>query len=118
VDDVIAAPGAKQVGQDAHAEHERRKDPSPPTGGVESHAWARCQDPDTWVEIQQLPSLPLAECQVGDLVAFIDKALGQVSVPALGTADGVRKQAVVDDADAHPASISSDERAGLAAPLI
>ena len=48
-----------------------------------------------------LAALPLAQRQVGDLVALGGQALGEVAIPALAAADGVREQAVVDDADAH-----------------
>ena len=46
-------------------------------------------------------AIPLAQRQVGDLVPVRGQPLGQVAVPALGPADGVRKQAVVDEADPH-----------------
>ena len=46
---------------------------------------------------------PLAQRQVVDLVALGGEPLGEVAVPALGAADGVREQAVVDDADPHAA---------------
>ena len=46
---------------------------------------------------------PLAQRQVGDLVAVGAEPLGEVAVPALGAADGVGEEAVVDEADAHGA---------------
>ena len=52
-----------------------------------------------------LAALPLAQRQVGDLVALGRQALGEVAIPALGAPDGVGEEAVVDDADAHRASI-------------
>ena len=45
--------------------------------------------------------VPLPQRQVGDLVAVGGQPLGQVAVPALGAPDGVRVEAVVDEADAH-----------------
>ena len=45
--------------------------------------------------------IPLAERDVRHLVAVSRESLGQSSVEALGPADGVRVQAVVDDADPH-----------------
>ena len=53
----------------------------------------------------RLAALPLAQRQVGDLVALGREALGEVAIPALAAADRVREQAVVDDADAHSGSI-------------
>ena len=57
------------------------------------------------------PRVPLAQGQVGDLVALRRQALGEVAIPALGAADGVGEKAVVDDADAHSGSIISRIRA-------
>ena len=48
-----------------------------------------------------LAALPLAQRQVRDLVAVGGEPLAEVAVPALGAADGVREQAVVDEADPH-----------------
>ena len=47
---------------------------------------------------------PLAQRQVGHLVAVGGEPLGEVAVPALGAADGVGEEAVVDEADAHRAA--------------
>ena len=46
-----------------------------------------------------VPARPLAQREVGDLMAVRGEALGEVAVPALGPADGVGEQAVVDEAD-------------------
>ena len=46
-------------------------------------------------------TIPLAQRQVGDLMSLGGEPLRQASVPALGAADRVREQAVVDEADAH-----------------
>ena len=66
----------------------------------------RAHDPHPLVDLRALAALPLAQRQVGDLVTLGRQALGQVAVPALGPADGVGVEAVVDDAHPHPASIS------------
>jgi hypothetical protein len=50
--------------------------------------------------------LPLPQRQIGHLVPGGREALGEVAVPALGAADGVGEQAVIDQADAHAASAS------------
>src|SRR2546421_2386802 len=49
--------------------------------------------------------MPLAQGQIADLVAILREASGEIAIPALGTPDSVRKQAVVDDTNAHAASI-------------
>ena len=46
---------------------------------------------------------PLAQREVADLVTVGGEALREVAIPALGPADGMREQAVVDEADAHEA---------------
>src|SRR5215471_8261754 len=45
--------------------------------------------------------IPLEERQVRDAVPAARDVLGEVAVPPLGPADGVRVQAVEDEADAH-----------------
>ena len=49
-------------------------------------------------------AVPLAQREVGDLVPVGGEPLREVAVPALGAADGVREQAVVDEADPHARS--------------
>src|SRR5439155_15141172 len=44
---------------------------------------------------------PLAHRYVGDRVTRRRQTLGERPIPALGPSDGVRVEAVVDDADAH-----------------
>jgi hypothetical protein len=48
------------------------------------------------VEVRALAAIPLAQGEVGDLVPLLGEPLGEVAVPALGAADGVRVEAVVD----------------------
>ena len=62
-------------------------------GPALDHAHAR--------DLGALAAVPLAQRQVGDLVPVGGQPLGEVAVPALGAADGVGEQAVVDEADAH-----------------
>jgi len=50
-------------------------------------------------------------------VALGCEPLGQVAVPPLGTADGVREQAVVDEADAHGIR-QADTQPALASPAV
>jgi hypothetical protein len=47
--------------------------------------------------------VPLAQCQICDVVASGGQSLGKVSVPPLGTAHGVGEQAVVNHADTQDA---------------
>ena len=82
----------------AGAEHERRQHAPAPAWRVElhprpgaHHAHAR--------HLAALAAIPLAQREVGDLVPLRGQALAEVAVPALGAADGVREQAVVDQAD-------------------
>ena len=59
----------------------------------------------------RLPACPLAEGQIRDLVAISRQPLGEVAIPPLATADGVREQTVVDQADAHPRTRRLPDRA-------
>ena len=100
--DVVAAAVAQQVHEHAQPEHERRQDAPAAAGRVQRHARARRSTTRTrGSSSRALAALPLAQRQVGDLVAVGRQALGEVAIPALGAADGVGEQAVVDDADAH-----------------
>ncbi len=101
MNDVVAAAVAKKVQEHPQPEHERRQDAPSPAGRVQRHAGARGHHAHVAVEVHVRPALPLAQGQVGDVVALLCQPLGQVTVPALATADGVGKEAVVDDADAH-----------------
>jgi hypothetical protein len=116
VDHVVAAAVAQQVQKDPQPEHERRQDAPAPARRVERHARARGHDPHALVEIDLLAAVPLAQRQVGDLVAVGRQALGEVAIPALGAADGVGEQAVIDDADTHSGSIISRIRATFRPP--
>ena len=60
-------------------------------------------------------AVPLAQRQVGDLVPVGREPLAEVAVPALGAADGVGEEAVVDEADAHARGRFAQRRAGIAA---
>ena len=51
-----------------------------------------------------LVAVPLPESQVRDLMPVRGQALGEVAVPPLRATDGVRVEAVVDQADAHSRS--------------
>ncbi len=100
VHDVVAAAVAQQVPEHAGAEHERRQD-APARAGVQRHARAGGDDANARVEVEPLAAIPLAQRQIGHLVPLGHQSLGQVAIPALGAADRVREQAVVDQADAH-----------------
>ena len=97
--DVVAAPVARQVPEHAGAEAQRRRDPSPPVR-VQRHSRTHGDHLDAG-DVGLLAGLPLAQRQVGHLVPVGREPLGEVAIPALGAADGVGEQAVVDQADAH-----------------
>ncbi len=99
VDGVVAAAVAEQVPEDAEAEAKRRPDAPPPGARVEL---ARRGDGQR-LEGRPRPLLPpLPAGQVGDRMALA-QPLGEIAVPALGTSDRVREEAVVDDRDLHRA---------------
>ena len=98
VHDVVAAPVAQQVPEHAGAEHERRQDAPAAARRVELHARARRHHAHARY-VGALAAVPLAQREVGDLVPVRGEPLAEVAVPALGAADGVREQAVVDEAD-------------------
>ena len=104
---VVAAAVAQQVQEHPQPEHERRQDAPPPARRVQRHPRARGHDPHALVEVGLLAAIPLAQRQVGDLVPLGRQALGEVAIPALGAADGVGEEAVIDDADTHSGSIIS-----------
>ena len=89
--DVVAAPVAQQV-----PEHAQRRRPAAAgcagarprcTGAIRGPA---ATHPHARPSVGALAARPLAQRQVGDLVALGGKPLGEVAVPALGAADGVR----------------------------
>ena len=100
MDDVVAASTAQEMPEDTRAEHERREDPPSPWARIEPHA--RSDGHHSYgANLAALATGPLAKGQVGDLVPLGREALRDVAIPALGAADGVGKEAVVDEADSH-----------------
>ena len=95
--DVVAAGMTQQVPEDSEPEPQRRPHPSPPGAGVEVTAWRHVDDSERGARPFVMPLPPR---QVGDLVDEV-QPFGEVSVPALGPAHGVGKEAVVDDRNAH-----------------
>jgi hypothetical protein len=87
------------VPQHAQAEDERWPDASS-TLDVERHPRA---DGDHAHSTNPgiLPALPLAQRQVRDLVTLLGKPFAEIAVPALGPADGMGIEAVVDETDTH-----------------
>ncbi len=86
--------------ENAEPEHERRSDATPAVGRVEAHPGSDRHDRHA-VDLSLLAALPLAQRQVGHLVTVRGQPLAEVPIPALGAADRVREQAVVDQADPH-----------------
>ncbi len=92
---------------------------------VQEHAGS---EPDGWIDAAAAPRVerhrradgddvrpidarifaerPLSERHVVDVVSLVGETLGELAVPVLGTADGVRKEAVVDDADPHSSTLT------------
>ena len=97
--EVVVAPVPQQMPEHADAEHERRQDP-PPAVGVELHPRAGRDDPDAR-HLARLGPPPLPQRQVRHLVPLGGETFGEIPVEALGPADRVRVEAVVDDADPH-----------------
>jgi hypothetical protein len=97
---VVVAAVAQQVPEHARAERERRRDPAPALLGVELEARPG-GDHAHPVEVRIDPPLPLPQRHVGHVVALGRQAPSDVAVPALGAADRVRVEAVVEQADAH-----------------
>jgi hypothetical protein len=100
VNHVVAAAMAEQMPEHPETEDERRQNPTPAGRGVQPHPRADgAHDDPRHPGIRSL--IPLAQCQVGHLMSVGGEALAKVAIPALGSADGVREETVVDQADAH-----------------
>src|SRR5205807_3028011 len=67
----------------------------------ERHPWPCERDAHALIDVRLLATIPLPQREVGDLMALRGQPLCEVAIPALGAADRVREQAVVDDADSH-----------------
>ena len=100
VDDVVASSATEEVPEHAGSEDERRQQPSPASCGVEAHTGARGDDANAR-NVGLVTAIPLPERQERHVVAARRERLREVSIPALRSADRVRVQAVVDDADLH-----------------
>jgi hypothetical protein len=80
-------------------EHDRRQHA---TLAVRVQPESRAYRDDSYpFDLWGLAALPLPERQVGDVVTGIGKAPGEAPIPALGATDGVRVEAVVDEANTH-----------------
>src|SRR5262249_36816760 len=100
MDRVVPGTVPGQVQEDAEPETEGRRDPPATVAAVQRHPGPHgdhVHPGDACI----LALGPLAEGEIVDLVTIGGEPLGQVPVPALGAADGVRIDAVVDDADPH-----------------
>ena len=99
MDDVVAAPLAEEMAQDTEPEAKGGPDP-PPAVDVELGPWPGRHDADAR-NARIVAVVPLPERQVRDLVPLRGQALRERPVPALGAADRVRVETVVDEADMH-----------------
>ena len=91
-------------GADARARRRRRRAAAASGGGRDRRTAASAARPPRTSTPRHVgigASVPLAQRQIGDLVALGGQTLCQVAVPALGATDRVREQAVIDEADAH-----------------
>ena len=97
--DVVAAPVSQQVPPNAEREPDLRTDAPPPVR-VQLRPAGDCDD----VHVRH-PSagraIPLEQREVRDCVPTVRQALREVAIPPLGAADGMRIQAVENEADAH-----------------
>jgi len=100
MDDVVAAAVTEQMPEHTEPEYEGRQDPPAPGTGVEGHPRPDGSDFDSR-DARILAPVPLPEGQIRHRVTVGGQALRKVPVPPLGPAHGVRKQAVVDQADTH-----------------
>jgi hypothetical protein len=99
VDDVVASPTPQQAPKHAEAEHQRRQDPA---AGADIQTHSRPDGDDAYAgHAGIVASVPLAQRQIGHVVAGRRESLREIAVPTLGTADGVREQAVIYETDAH-----------------
>ena len=89
----------KEMAKDAPGETELDADAPPPVD-VQLHCGRDGADVDAG-DVGAVGRIPLQPRQVGDFVATSGKTLGEAPVPPLGAADGVRVQAVENDADAQ-----------------
>src|ERR1700749_1977561 len=100
MDDVVTSTVANEVPEHPASEHDRRQDPATARPAVELHPWSDRVNGDARDPRISSP-VPLSEGQIADLVSIRRQPLSEVSVPALGPANRVWEQAVVDQADAH-----------------
>ena len=99
MDDVVSTSVEQQMPKDACPEHERWEEATA-AAGVELELRPDRVDPDAR-NARVLAAWPLAERQVFDVVPVGREPFRQVPVPALGSADRVRVEAVVDETDAQ-----------------
>ena len=111
---LVAAPAPQQVPQHPQPKHQWRGDLAAAVGGVQREFRPHRHDAHP-IDPRLLAPLPLAQRQVGDLVALSGEALGEVSIPPLGAPHRVGEEAVVYEADAHIAWESATDGAPAAA---
>src|SRR5690348_17873882 len=97
--DVVTSTLADEVPEYPETERERREKLTPATC-IESHLWGNRDDANAR-KIRLFRRVPLAHCQIGDVVPILGEPEGKVAVPTFRTPDGVRVETVVDDADLH-----------------
>src|SRR5581483_649024 len=110
VDGVVAPAVPEKMPEDAEPEEQRLVDSSRAPVVVERPRPVHPDDADAG-QGRLLAALPLPAGQVRDLVAPLREPLREIGVPALRSADRVRIEAVVDDADPHArASVPANGR--------
>jgi hypothetical protein len=91
---------AQQVCEDAEAEDEGREYAATAALKVQRHARAD-SDYAHARHLATLAALPLPERQVSDVITVRRQTLSEIPIPALSTANGVREEAVIDEAYTH-----------------
>ena len=111
MDDVVGRAAIQQVPPDRKAESDGRTERAPAVA-VDTARIGQTDDVDSG-QIGSTTFVPVAHRQVGDLVAGGGEPQREVTEPALGTADGLRVDVVVDEADAHRSDPSVARGAGV-----
>jgi hypothetical protein len=97
--DVVPPAMHQQVPEDAETEPQLRPD-APPPMRIQLRPSRNCNDVDVGHARAGI-RVPLEQRQVRDRVPAPGHALREVAIPALGTAHGVRIQAVENEANTH-----------------
>jgi hypothetical protein len=87
---VKPARSPQQPKKDAYAKDNRRQDPSSPAFAVQLKLRSNGDNSYT-LYLTDFGSTPLPKCQIGNFMAAFRELLSQIAVPALRSAERVRK---------------------------